>query len=546
VERKAKTTPIISNTWLWLVGLTVLAILPVLLVEIPAMNDYPGHLARMYLLAAIGTPKQNPYYYFYLPFIYPNLAMDLVVPFFSRLVDVAVATKAFLILSQILVVSGAIVLEMAVKGRHEFAGFVGAAVLYSLPFAWGFLNFEFGVGLALWGLAAWFVLEKKQLIKRFAAHLFFCICLFVSHLVAFGLYGATLFFYELWRTLQANRDWKKNAVSLLILTSPAVTIFAYFVTFSGVDGGGAIEWDLFPTFLSLLHGMNGFNAFLSVSNIFGLIAVPFFMCRVGCLSILPQGKWIALGLLILILILPFRLFGGDLPSLRVAIGALLIFPAFLVSVQPNQLCRFVPRLGLSFIALVNAGHIGNRWLAAQPEISALEQSFKHIERGAFVLAGHINFKDDRFDKNTMPIMSATSLATYYSTAFVPTFSTIPGQQPLQVCPALKTLALERTKDYWPVAFSTLAAVAGGDVTSDTPAHVRDWIHDYDYLYLLGPPGQNPMPSRLAELTTHSSFTLYRIIKLSGEGNALKTVLKHAAGKIPAQPDGCFQAINDAR
>ena len=77
--------------------------------------------------------------------------------------DVGYATKAFLILSQILVVSGAIALDVVVKGRHDFAGFVGAAVLYSLPFAWGFLNFEFGVGLALWGLAAWFVLEQKRI-----------------------------------------------------------------------------------------------------------------------------------------------------------------------------------------------------------------------------------------------------------------------------------------------------------------------------------------------------------------------------------------------
>ena len=543
MERKIKTTPISPHACLWLVGLiTVLAILPVFLVEIPTMNDYPGHLARMYLLTAIGTPRQNPYYYFYLPFIYPNLAMDIVVPFFSQFMDVGFATKAFLILSQILVVSGAIALDVVIKGRHEFAGFVGAAVLYSLPFAWGFLNFEFGVGLALWGLAAWFVLEKKEFIKRLAAHTLFCICLFVSHLVAFGLYGATLVFYELWRTSQVNRDWKNNTVSWFILTSPAVIIFAYLVTFSVTVGHDITEWDFFPAFLSILHGMNGFNAYLSVSSILALIAMPYFMFRVGCLSILPQGKWIAVGFLILVLILPFRLFGGDLPSLRVAIGALLILPAFLVSVQPNQFCRFVPRLVLSLIALVNAGHTASRWLTDQPEISALEDSFKQIERTAFVLVGYTNFKDGRFDKSAMPIMSATSLATYFSTAFVPTLSTIPGQQPLQVCPELKSLALERTKDYWPVASSVLAAVANGTVTSDTPAHVRDWMHDYDYLYLLGPPGQNPMPSRLMELTTHRSFTLYRIIKLPGEENALRTLLKNGGSEIPRQPDGCLQRL----
>ena len=190
-----KQIPCSQATSLWLVGsITALAILPVFLVEIPAMNDYPGHLARMYLLVSIGTPDQNPYYYFYLPFIYPNLAMDIVVPIFARFMDVASATKAFLILSQILVVSGAVALEMVVKRRHEFAGFAGAAVLYCLPFAWGFLNFEFGVGLALWGLASWFALENQKPVMRLAAHAWFCFSLFVCHLVAFGLYGVTLVF----------------------------------------------------------------------------------------------------------------------------------------------------------------------------------------------------------------------------------------------------------------------------------------------------------------------------------------------------------------
>src|SRR3974377_264366 len=104
---------------LWLLALiTALAVLPTLLVDLPAMNDYPGHLARMYVLTSIGTPDQNPYYYFYLSFIYPNLAMDIIVPIFSRVLSVASATKAFLILSQILVVRGAVALKIVIKRRH--------------------------------------------------------------------------------------------------------------------------------------------------------------------------------------------------------------------------------------------------------------------------------------------------------------------------------------------------------------------------------------------------------------------------------------------
>ena len=519
--QETKQIPSSRATSLWLVGfVTALAILPVFLVEIPAMNDYPGHLARMYLLVSIGMPEQNPYYYFYLPFIYPNLAMDIIVPIFARVMDVASATKTFLIVSQILVVSGAVALEIAVKGRHEFAGFAGAAVLYCLPFAWGFLNFEFGVGLALWGLASWFALENQKPIKRLTAHALFCFSLFVCHLVAFGLYGVTLFFYELWRACQPKLDWHKSARTLTILVGPAAIILTYFVVFTAKTGKGASEWDAFAAFVATLHGMNGSNAYLSVGNMTAIIAMIYFMFRERSLSIMPEGKWIAVGFLILILVLPFRLFGGDLPGLRIAIGALLILPAFLAYPPTNHFFRFVPPLVLSLVALVNAGHTASLWLTHRPEFAALQMSFKQIQRGAFVLAGHDNFKNDRFDKTQMPIMSATALAAHYSNAFVSTLITIPGQQPLQVCPELSHLALGRTKDYWPVAFSLLAAVANGASTSDIPTHVRDWLHDYDYLYLIGPRGPNPMPSRITPLTASSSFTLYRIIKLPDEGDAL--------------------------
>jgi hypothetical protein len=288
--------------------------------------------------------------------------------------------------------------------------------------------------------------------------------------------------------------------------------------------------------------MNGYNAYLSVTNILAVIAVFFFMFRGRYLSLMPQGKWIAVGFLILILVLPFRALGGDLPSLRIAIGALLILPAFLTFTPATTFFRFVPAAVLSLIAIINAGQIASLWLAYRPHYAALQTSFKEIKSGAFILVAHANFKDDRFDASEMPIMTAVALAAHYSDAFVPTLFAIPGQQPLQVCPALKRFALARTKDYWPVAVTLLVAIANGTTTStsDIPAHVVDWLHDYDYLYVVGPPGPNPMPSRLAVLAMDNGFTLYQIIKLPGEANALTTLLHRSGDKMPRQPDGCLQ------
>src|ERR1700744_1137387 len=80
--------------------LTAASLLPVLLTPIPAMVDYVNHLARIYILSQNGTPDANPYYEVAWA-LYPNLAMDLMVPQMARLISVENATRLFLLLSQL-------------------------------------------------------------------------------------------------------------------------------------------------------------------------------------------------------------------------------------------------------------------------------------------------------------------------------------------------------------------------------------------------------------------------------------------------------------
>ena len=107
--------------WCAVILLAALSLLPTLLVDIPAMADYLNHLARMHLLADAGTANENPYYEISFA-LYPNLAMDLIVPQLARFLEVERATRFFFFGSQVLIVAGAITLEWTVKRRHEMAG----------------------------------------------------------------------------------------------------------------------------------------------------------------------------------------------------------------------------------------------------------------------------------------------------------------------------------------------------------------------------------------------------------------------------------------
>src|SRR5262249_28768124 len=84
-----------TGAWLAFALLFALALAPTVMVDIPVMVDYPNHLARMHILATAGTPDQSPYYQVKWA-LYPNLAMDLIVPPLGRLVGIEAATRWFL------------------------------------------------------------------------------------------------------------------------------------------------------------------------------------------------------------------------------------------------------------------------------------------------------------------------------------------------------------------------------------------------------------------------------------------------------------------
>jgi hypothetical protein len=486
------------------------AFLPVFLVEIPAMTDYPNHLTRMYLLAANGTPEENPYYTVAWTFA-SNLAMDVIVAAMAQLISVAVATKVFLVLSQLLVVGGSVALEIAVKQRHEFAGFVAVMALYCVPFALGFLPFEFGLGLALWGIASWFALEHRPLYFRLVVHSLFTFFIFVSHYVAFGLYGITIGFYELYCIRARQFTATQTILILVVLALPTTVLFGY------LSGSGAqttdiiVAWDAADKLRSILYLFNGYNVVISASHFIILFMLMYFLFRSRSLKLMPQGKWIAVGLLLVFLAVPFQ---GVFAEARVLIAAILIMPAFLLSCPTRPGIRVLLPLVFSIIILFNAGHIAAIWIAYQPEYAGVKSSFLLMKRGAFVLVGLSSggglLDDER------PIYHAPVLAAHYIKGFVPSLFTISGQYALQGRPEFKSFNNE------PVPISILEDILTSRGLATVPSHVRCWTVDYDYLYLIGLQMLNPMPSRLTELARGKRFTLYRI-KVFPEEEVSRTV-----------------------
>ena len=488
--------------------LAAASLLPVLLTPIPAMVDYPNHLARMYILSQNGTPAANPYYEVRWA-LYPNLAMDLLVPQLARLFSVENATRLFLLLSQLLIVGGALVLERVVKGRAQIAGFAALMFLYCLPFSWGFVNFEFGLGVALWAVAGYLAVAERAWPVRLVANTVFVIVLFAAHFFALGIYGATLGFYELWRAHDRKISYRDAALRLVVLAIPAVALFAVMRSTAGSIGSEGTIWAFEFKPIWPFRIMNGYNLTVSAASVLALMALLYAAARQSVLTLEPAGIWITGGFALLYLAIPSRLLGTSFADLRVIPAAALILPAFCSLSLPSRRWTMAALTAVSAVTLANLAVVFTVWLSYRSDYAAIIELFHKIDRGSKVLVGDSGEgADPPFnDLTRYPMFYAPTLATHYANAFVPNLFTAVGKQPVQARIVEQRLAIP---EGGPVPVRVLAAIATGRTSPDIPAFIRTWHRDYNYLYVLGPHVANPLPDFLEELDSSRRFVLYKI------------------------------------
>lgn len=490
------------------VVLTGVSLLPVLLTPIPAMVDYVNHLARMYILSQSGTPDANPYYEVAWAF-YPNLGMDLLIPQIARLTGVETATRLFLLLSQVLIIGGALLIEWARKGRIELAGFAALAVLYCLPFSWGFVNFEFGLGLALCGIAVYLRLADGPWPKRFIANALFVAALYVAHFFSLGIYGATLGLYELWRLSREPAAYRIAAARLCALAVPALVMFGIMRATSGAIGSEGTSWFFAFKPIWPLRILNGYNLTIAAVTGLTLMSLLFVAARRGVLKLEPAGIWLAAGFALLYLAIPSKLFGTSFVDLRVIPAAALILPAFCSLSLPSRGWRLAGLAAISGIILINVAVVLAVWLPYRAEYAAMIESFRKIDRGSRILVASVgDVGDPPFaDLTLYPMFYAPTLAVHYANAFVPNLFTEEGKQPVRPRDSVRRLAIPYGG---PVPASLLAAIAAGQTPPGTPPFIRSWHRDFDYLYVIGRPAANPMPELLDVVETSGRFVLYRI------------------------------------
>lgn len=175
-------------------------------VSIPPLHDYHNHLARQYILHRLDQSPVLGSFYMSMWRASPYLMFDAVVQALATVMPVAVAGKVFVTLMLVLLASAPAALNLALLGRITPLALLGPLFAFNQTVTLGFVNFMFGVAMALVAFAVWIRLRSASRTLRWVAMPLLCAAVFFSHLLGFVIYMATVSSYEIGRYVSG---WRK-------------------------------------------------------------------------------------------------------------------------------------------------------------------------------------------------------------------------------------------------------------------------------------------------------------------------------------------------
>ena len=490
------------------------ACLPILSVQLPPLGDYANHLARMHIIAHVGSDPFLSQYFTITWGIIPNLAIDVLVPPLLHLMDVFVAGKIFVIAVVLLLVTGPMALNWAVTRQLSLAPLLAFGFIYNGFFMLGLMNYLFGVGLSLWATAIWIMLRERAGWLFVVQSLAFTLALFLCHLYAVGLYLLAIGSYELW-AWQQRRFTLDRRLLLTALLFAAMLALAASMLLNGPTWGlsGVYDWDD----QGKIEGIAAI--FRLYDDKFDLVVLIAFLgglgigLRMRILHMHPAGIVCLMLSIALYLAMPATLFGSMMADQRLPIAGLLFAIGFIRFTLPSQTGRLVFVSVLTVICMVRFGEVASRWQQIDGYVQEFRQAIALLPQGARVLVAQADEADGPAALND-GMSHIPCLATIDRSALVTSLFTVRGKQILGVRHPYSEI-VDRDDGYLP-NMSQLIAAEG--MTPANDPFWATWFQDHDYVFEMfgAPDSENANPERLELVYRGSKFHLFRVIKDTNE------------------------------
>jgi hypothetical protein len=491
--------------------LALIAIIPVITHPLPPLEDYANHLARMHVIATINRDHYLARFYEIDWQIVPNLMMDLVVPVLARVMNIYLAGQLFTVAAFLLIVSGTLALNRALFGHWSVLPLIAFPMLYNYVFLVGVMNYQFGMGLALWALASWIGLRAHSWLLRLAVSTLFVVTLFFCHLFAVGLYGLGLLAYELWSAL-TRRDLsvQRRLAEFVIAGLPFLPVMGLLLASPTWAHVTDYEWEPIGKIDGLIYVIEVYSDIVAFVLAAAIGAAIIWAVRHRVLLFHPLGWFLLLIGGLIYLAMPRVLFSTYMADQRLPIAVAFMLVA---CVHLELRHRMVRRgfLALLLVALVlRVMEVDLAWAQLSPLTLQFRDSVKRISAGSTVLIAYAD-QSGGDDVRDLGLVHAACLAMIERSALVTTAFTVAGKQIMHVRPSYRDQV--DTEDGTPPSVEQLV-VAATRKDYEPTAYWRSWQTRFDYVYVLFTEDDaiNPAPDLLTLLYDGGRFQLYRVTK----------------------------------
>ena len=492
------------------VALTLLISIPIWTHPLPPLSDYVNHLARMHVIADLSRNQKLAMFYQLNWQVIPNLAMDAIVPSLARLVSVYLAGQIFLVAMFTLIISGVVVLNRALVGRFSVLPLLAIPLLYNYIFLVGLTNYIFGIGVALWTLAAWVSTRERAWPIRFALSTASVVILFFCHLSALGIYAIGLLSGEILRLWQQkSTPWPPRIAEFVVSGLPFLVVAPLLYESPTMHLVAATSWEQRGKLDGLIYVFATYSDIVAFALIAILTAGGVWAVRHRVLQFHPLATVLLVVGGVVYFALPRVMFDTYMTDQRVPLGV--VFMLFACGDLDTH-HRLVRRGFLSLLVVLIALRlleVDYNWSQLSDSTSEFRSSVRRIAPGSKVFVAYANESAGE-DVRDLGLIHAACIATIERSALVTTLFTVEGKQVVHVRPEYRDFADQR--DGTPPSTPQLILAAEHPLP-DMPAFWLNWTR-FDYIYILFTEDEapNPDPARLRLVTDGDRFQLYRVIK----------------------------------
>jgi hypothetical protein len=525
------STSVLDRPFVWWTSLILMLaalLVPLFAVAVPPLTDYPNHLARCYILAfGHSDPVLQRMFAAHWQVI-PNIAVDLILPALMHVFPPLVAGKIMLAVCLLLPTTGAVALGYAYFRRRSFWQIAAGFAAFNGLFLMGFMNFEFAIGVALWGAAGWVRYRERYPTATVVLGVFLATLVFFFHLFGLCFFALLIGSYELALVLNRGLGTKESrhyAATRALLLAVTLTLPLFFYAVSPLGHiNDAPNWPHLGEKASEL-----LVPFLDYSSTFDVLTVvPVIALLITCVlagrARVSLAALICCGVLLAAYaVMPRALKGAYFVDTRLPVMlGFMIFAGFIPRTPSWRRLGVAGVMLFAALLLVRVGFITHVWIASQRDVSDVREVIAAVTPGSRVLAADVVRVDNPawFDEmpasRRLPELTATywHLASFVLLdrhAFWPTVFASDTQQPIRVQEPYRELQAINSP---PPNYVELATTQIPPSELKRFPFLRDWTDKFDYVLVLNAEGapnlDHFVPDHLQLLARRGIAALFKV------------------------------------